>query len=179
MLRLVGVNVGKGRREDGVEPARVVAVARVRARREVAPQVEPVVVSVSVAAATIRDARAAAQDGVAVLVVPAALLRIGEHGVRSLYVLECLGSRGNLMLVLVRMPQQRQLAVALLELVVGRQALDAKHLVVAALRDGHGGGWLACSWRWPRPGTEPVRVTKDLRVRAPALVRVGHGGPRC
>lgn len=48
--------------------------------------------------------RTAAQDGFSVRVVPAALVRVGEHGVGALDLFERLGGRLDVVLVLVRVP---------------------------------------------------------------------------
>ena len=81
-----------------------------------------------------RHARAAAQDGVAVLVVPAALVRVSEHRVRTLQLLEARLGLLAAVEVPVGMPQQRLLTVGLLELIVGRGALHTQHDVVAPKR---------------------------------------------
>src|SRR5262249_6727889 len=66
-------------------------------------------------------------------IVRAALLRIGEHGVRLRRLLEPFLGVG-LVRIAVRVVLQRELAVALLELFVRRAARDSEHVVVVALR---------------------------------------------
>jgi hypothetical protein len=71
--------------------------------------------------------------GVAVLVVGRALLRVGQHLVGFLGLLEALlGRLRRRTLVAVRVVLHRQLAISLLDLFVGRVLGDAEHLVVVA-----------------------------------------------
>ena len=75
--------------------------------------------------------------GMAVLVVGRALLRVGEHLVGLLGLLELLFRRlGVITLVAVRVVLHGQLAVGLLDLVLGRVLGNAEDLVVVALRHG-------------------------------------------
>ena len=126
---LLGIESGEELRVHRVEAARAVLVPRVGRRREVKPQAARRVSSLAAV-----GGGATAQDGVAVLVVPAALVRVSEHGMCALQLLEprlCLLTAVE---VPVRVPQERLLAVRLLQLVVCGSDLHAKHGVVAPKR---------------------------------------------
>ena len=65
-------------------------------------------------------------------IVAAALVRVGEDGVRLGASLNCLLG-GVVARIAIRMVLQRQLAVGALDLLVGRVPRDAEDLVVVAL----------------------------------------------
>jgi hypothetical protein len=76
--------------------------------------------------------------GVAVLVIGGALLRVGQHLVGLLGLLELLlRLLGPVTLVAVRVMLHGQLAVGLLDVLLGRVLGDAEDFVVIALRGSH------------------------------------------
>ena len=93
--------------------------------------------------------------GVAVLVVGRALLRVGQHLVGFLGLLELLlGLLVVVALVAVRVVLHRQLAIGLLDLLVGGVLRDAEHLVVVALCHGSAArSHRSSSRETPRRGT--------------------------
>jgi hypothetical protein len=114
--------------------------------------------------------------GVAVLVVGRLLLRIREHLVGFLGLLELLlGRLGAVTLVAVRVVLHRELAIGLLDVVVGRTLRDAEDFVVIAFAHGaiifSGRGKTGQGARRKRGRTHPdraylARKAGGLRVEA-------------
>jgi hypothetical protein len=106
--------------------------------------------------------------GMAVLVVRRPLLRIGQHLVGLLGLLELLlGLLGVVAVVAVRMVLHRQLAIRLLDVLLGRVLRDPEHLVVIAL---------AHSAPLPlRSSTVILNAVKDLGLRGDEILRWRSG----
>ena len=90
---LLLVECAEGLGVHGVEAALAVAEALERRRGEQRPQVYPALLLVAIVATAAANAPAATQDGLTVLVVPAALVLVAQHGVRVLDLLELLGGQ--------------------------------------------------------------------------------------
>jgi len=104
----------------------------------------------------------------AILVVRGLLLRVGEHLVGLLGLLELLlGRLGAVTLVAVRVVLHRELAIGLLDVVVGRTLRQAKDFVVIAFAHGaiifSARGQIGQGERPKRAGTHPDRVSQRAR----------------
>ena len=127
---------------DGEEAARIVAEAAVGAggavllhvRDLVLAALPPVVLAVVGLVLVVVRIAVAAQDLGLVAVVPRALVRVAEHGVRILDLLELLRGHVEVVGILVRVPLQRLLPVALLDVRLRGLRVDTQHLVVARRR---------------------------------------------
>lgn len=128
---LLFIEGGEQAAVDPVEAILVISKTVEAAGVEVGPYVHALVVHGALA---LHGAIAAAQNRFSMRIVPGALLRIVEHSIRALDLLELAMGLLLLIHVLVWMPFERQFSIGRLQFVRGGRALDPQNLVVAPHR---------------------------------------------